>query len=237
MKTRVIITVCVLMATVSFAQNQKINEVEVEVTAAKFQSELYQSVNDLLNNNLEYPIVAIDRNIQGTEIIKFLVTTEGKLTDFKIVNSLGREIDREVLRVLRSTNGKWIPGSIDGIHENMEKEISVSFYLGPDEFVVSEANSLLHKGNKWMFTKNNPRKAIYYLNKGVKLLPYDAALLEARALCRYKLGDKRGSEQDRLRLTELAQRNESKNGNTHTNYSFEAIVARMDSVHMYKAPK
>lgn len=235
MKTRVIIAACVLMASVSFAQNHKINE--IEVTAPKFQSELHQSVNDLLNSNLEYPSIAIERNIQGTEIIKFLVTTEGKLTDFKIVNSLSREIDKEVLRVLRSTNGKWIPGSIEGIRENMEKEISVSFYLGPDEFVVADANALLHKGNKWMFTKNNPKKAIYYFNKGVKLLPYDETLLEARALCRYKLGDKRGSEQDRLRLTELAQRNESKNGNIQTNYSFEAIVANMDSVHVYKPTK
>ncbi len=222
--------ICAMLSTIAQEPELELLDIEEPVLDEKYFDNKAISINEILAKNIQYPARDIARHTQGTEIIKFEVTSEGRLTNFKIVNSLSREIDKEIFRVLRSTNGKWSPGTIEGIQVTMEKEISVNFFLGPEEFLVADAKACLQKGNKWMFGKNDPKKAIYFYNKGVKLLPYDETLLEARALCRYNIGDKRGGEKDRLRLIELARRNGNASDAIPNTYTMDWYYAKLDSM-------
>ena len=83
MKTTVLIVVCVLMLTEAFAQNQNINQ--MDVTAPRFTG-IYNSANEFLSNNIEYPPEMKYAGIQGTEVIQFVVTPKGELKDFTQIN-------------------------------------------------------------------------------------------------------------------------------------------------------
>lgn len=204
MKTRVIIAVCILMATVSFAQNQDLNE--IEVTAPKFHSELYNSVNDFLNKNVEYPTETKNAGLQGTEVVQFVVTQNGTVTDYKIINSVSPEVDREVIKVLKATNGKWNPGTTDGNPENMKTEVSVAFFMHSAEDMVKTAKNYQQKGNNLMFEKNNSKKALKYYNRAIVLLPGEESLLAMRGLCHYQLGNEIEATKDWERMKKIARK-------------------------------
>lgn len=207
MKTRVILAVCVLMATVSLAQNQKINE--VEVSAPKFQSELYKSVNDFLNSNAEYTSELKNTGIQGTEVIAFVVSPKGEISDYEVINSVSPAFDKVVIDLLESTNGKWNPGTANGKQVEMKTEVSVAFFLHSADDMIKTARHYQEKGNFWMFTKNNPEKARKYYNRGITLLPNEESLLAMRSLCSYEMGNINEAEKDWNRIKTLANNNKN----------------------------
>ena len=203
MKTSVLLVAGMLIVNVAFGQNKKLNE--IEVTAPRYQSEMYYSVNDFLKNAVEYPDKSKNAGLQGTEVVRFVVTPTGEITNFSIINSVSPEIDQEVLRVLKITDGKWNPGTADGNLVSMEKEISVSFFLHSEEEMIKMAKQYQQKGNKLMFEKNNPEKALKYFNQAIVLLPQEESLLAARGLCKYEIGDNDGAINDWNRLNTIAK--------------------------------
>jgi TonB family protein len=207
MKTSVIFLAGMLMAGVAFGQNQELNE--IEVTAPQFQSKMYKSVNDYLNNAVEYPAKSKNAGLQGTEVVQFIVTPTGETTDFTIINSVSSEIDQEVIRVIKVTDGKWKPGTSNGQAVAMEKEVSVAFILHSENEMISMAKQYQQQGNNWMYVKNNPEKALKFYNRGIVLLPSEESLLAARGLCKYQIGDENGAYNDWNRLKTLALRNGS----------------------------
>lgn len=66
-----------------------------------------------LTKNLNYPVTAQRRNVQGTVLVAFIVNKDGSITDLKVVSSVSPELDREALRVLRLMP-KWKPGEDHG---------------------------------------------------------------------------------------------------------------------------
>ena len=48
--------------------------------------------------------------------------------------------------------------------------------------------------------KKNPKKALKYFNKAIRLLPKEESILAARSLCRYELGDEKGAIEDYNRI-------------------------------------
>ena len=221
MKTNLIFAACMLIAITAFSQNltSKVYT-NVEVVAPKFNSSLYESINDFLKNAVEFPSQAKNMGLQGTEVVEFKVTTEGNIMDFKIVNSISAEIDNEVIRVLKVTDGKWKPGLVNGAPVDMKKEVSVAFISSSEKELVKEAKELQERGNHWMFEKNNPEKAIKYYNQGIRLLPFEESLLAARGLCKYELGDTEGALADWERIKNINDKNMSEtNFNLAGNYT------------------
>ncbi len=199
----------ILLAINSFGQVQEMKDDQFQMPCLNMVSSGYpeQNIDDFLRKNVNYPEISVERKTQGTEIIQFTVTPEGRLIKYKVINSVSPEIDKELFRVLRLTNGKWTPGMQDSKAVEMKYEISVNFFLYPKQFIVADANDYLQKGNKLMYSKQKPRKAMYYYDKGITLLPNNETLLAARGLCKYRLGDKKGANRDWNRLKVLAQRN------------------------------
>ncbi len=155
-----------------------------------------------LRENVEYPEVALKYNIQGTEVVQFTVTNTGEITNIKVINSVCPEIDDEVIRVLKTTQGMWEPGLKNGNPVEMEKEISMVFQIdgfknGTNENIFKEqATALYKKGNKALISQKNPEKALKYFDKALKYLPYESTILNSRAMARTLLNDKDGAQQD-----------------------------------------
>jgi protein TonB len=59
--------------------------------------------------NMTYPEIAKENGIQGRVYISFVVTTEGKVTDVKVLRGVDPSLDKEAVRVI-SMSPKWTPG-------------------------------------------------------------------------------------------------------------------------------
>lgn len=221
MKTKVTIAIFMLMAFIAQGQNETLISPdhidEVKVTPPEFAGiSLANSANDLslinsyLLNNLIYPEKSADYFLQGTEVVQFTVTTEGKVTDFKIINSVSKDIDQEMIRVLQNTNGMWKPGYNNNKPVDMLKEVSMLFYLNDQNKPVAEmfrerATGSFNKGSNALFEKHNVNKALRCFNEGIIYLPYDKSLLLMRGICRYEVGDKKGALEDWNRMSSLGE--------------------------------
>jgi hypothetical protein len=200
MKTSVIFLASMFIATLSFAQGQTLYNSEAEVIDPMFcandkiiQGETYKTIDEFLSKNIVYPALSISCKTQGTEVVRFTVNTSGELTNFTVINSVCKKMDEEVIKVLELTDGMWQSGTINGNPVAMVKEVSVVFNLHCSNNFVAMAKSYLKKGNKMLFKKSNPKKALKCYDMGINLLPNNETLLAARGLCKFKMGDKTGA--------------------------------------------
>jgi TonB family protein len=204
MKTSVFIIAGILIAAIATAQNQELKE--NKVTPPSYKGEAPISINEYLQKRIEFPAAELKWGRQGTVVIGFAVTPEGKLKNIEVINSVSNSIDMEVIRVLKSTDGMWTPGIINGEPAAMSNEISVVFKLYPEDNFIELAKKYMRKGNEALFVKNKPDKALKYFSRGITLLPNDENLLAIRGLCKYKLGDENGANSDWDRSKMLAKR-------------------------------
>ena len=211
MKTIAIFFSCMMLTVIASGQDQKPNLGEVKVTAPKFagienaveilNAKESETINDFLSKNFNYTDKR-DVKPEGTEVIQFTVTPAGELTDFVIINSVSREIDKEMIRVLQTTNGMWIPGYNNTLPAEMTKEVSMAFCTENNssksvtEIFNEKATHYFVDGNKALFEKQNPKKALKSFTWGINYLPYDKNLLIMRGICLYEKGDKDGAHKD-----------------------------------------
>ena len=211
MKTRFFISLTFLLSSFTvLGQNQTINLPESVITApeftANFKTEGQGYLKNYLLSHLEYPESSLQWNEEGTSVVQFLVTAKGEITNVNIVNSVSRDIDREVIRVLMSTSGMWRPALENGQPVAKEREVSIVFApgeLNPEQKFVKKAKESLALGNKQFFVKKNNKNALYFYDRAIRYVPNDKGLLVTRGMCKYQLGDKAGACKDWNRIKSL----------------------------------
>jgi tetratricopeptide (TPR) repeat protein len=221
MKRYVIFLICLTATIAVFGQNETIqinrDVEEVKVTPPKFTGvlnadKLYDAgkssaIKNYLAKNFVCPNSAAECNKEGTEIIQFTVTPDGRLTKFKVVNSVCKEIDKEMIRVLKNTNGMWVPGQNNGKPATMEHEVSMLFgNYTQDEIVnhfVEQAEKYHTMGSSKLIVEQRPKKALKYYNSGIRYLPNDKGLLLLRGICNYELGNEEEAKRDWNRIVSL----------------------------------
>jgi TonB family protein len=161
------------------------------------------SIDEFLSLHVQYPPDALKKHLSGTEVIQFTVSTEGELSSIKVVNSISRAFDEEVIRVLETTSGNWTPGTVHGKSEPMMREIALVFKTNPNYDLVFHAKEYQTKGNIMMFLKEQPERALKYYNQAKRLLPYEESILANCCLCKYCLGDNAGAKDDLERILSL----------------------------------
>lgn len=87
-------------------------------------AELYKFIND----NLNYPAMAIENNVQGRVVVQFVVTKDGSIGNVKVVRSVDRDLDNEAIRVCKKLP-KFIPGKQNGQPVNVWYTLPVTFKL------------------------------------------------------------------------------------------------------------
>lgn len=106
--------------------------------------------------NVRYPLLARQENIEGTVVSSFVVEKDGTISSPEIIKEIGGGCGQEVLRIVGAMNQvkiRWKPGTIDG------KPVRVRFNL-PVKFKLEEAPDYVMVGLDSVYT--NLDKETYY---------------------------------------------------------------------------
>ncbi len=85
-----------------------------------------------IQKHLKYPKLAYDSNIQGTVKVKFKIKANTKVDSVRIEKGLGYGCDEEAIRLIKLTNKKWKPASIEGKKLSTSVIYNIKFSL-PDD--------------------------------------------------------------------------------------------------------
>ena len=207
MKTGIILIVGLFLCAGAFSQ-ERIDKIqkEVKVTAPKFtgiqnvnlltDDKNQLSIDEYLAKNIEYPEKDKKAHIQGTEVVRFWVSPKGELSDFTVINSISPNMDEEVIRVLQTTNGMWLPGYNNDDPEAMESEVSVAFKINGMRYTpdfLKMGTRYFIKGGDSFLTDKNPKKGLRYYDKAAQYIPNDVNLLLLRGLAMFETGDHDGA--------------------------------------------
>ncbi|HLO60124.1 MAG TPA: energy transducer TonB [Bacteroidales bacterium] len=80
---------------------------------AMFEDGGLEKFRDWVQRNLVYPPITVENDIQGTVIVQFSITSQGKLVESKILRGVDPSLDNEVLRVVNSSPD-WKPAMVKG---------------------------------------------------------------------------------------------------------------------------
>jgi protein TonB len=86
------------------------------------------ALNKYLNGEVDYPTIAQENGIHGRVYIKFVVNTDGSVTDVEIMRGVDPSLDKAALKVVRDMP-KWTPGKQRGNPVRVSFTVSINFKL------------------------------------------------------------------------------------------------------------
>jgi TonB family protein len=89
-----------------------------------------------IHDHLIYPEVELKEKTEGTVLIAFVVTKEGKSVNAKIVESVTPDIDKEAMRLLSLI--EWFPSGKDGIEVDVNHSVEINFSVSKYKKWVKE---------------------------------------------------------------------------------------------------
>lgn len=73
-----------------------------------------KKLNAFISNSIIYPEYAKQNCLQGTVYISFQLTKDGRIYNSEVKKGFGIDLDKEALRLVRLTSGRWIvPAAFD----------------------------------------------------------------------------------------------------------------------------
>lgn len=85
-------------------------------------------LDSYMQSHLQYPQSAVDRGIQGTVNVSFVITKKGDITQIALLSSVSPDLDSEAVRLVRNMPS-WSPGVKDGVPVNVKYNLPVYFQL------------------------------------------------------------------------------------------------------------
>lgn len=70
-------------------------------------------IQDFLNENVNYPLSAIEKNETGTVYLSFVVELDGSFSEVEVLRGVSESLDNEAIRLIKSMPN-WIPGQYNG---------------------------------------------------------------------------------------------------------------------------
>lgn len=86
------------------------------------------NVQKWLAQQVKYPQIAIENNIQGKVFVQFVIEKDGSVSNITIVRGVDTALDKEAVRVI-SSMPKWQPGKQRGKAVRVSYTIPISFTL------------------------------------------------------------------------------------------------------------
>ncbi|MBK7588756.1 MAG: energy transducer TonB [Bacteroidetes bacterium] len=86
------------------------------------------NINAFLMKHIQYPTQAREMGIQGKVICRFVVNSDGLITNLTTINSIGGGCEQEALRVLKMMP-KWKPGKHQGKAVKVQMQLPILFKL------------------------------------------------------------------------------------------------------------
>lgn len=128
---------------------------EVFTTAAQMPSFPggYNALIEFLSSHIRYPLYAVDNNIQGQVVVKFVIEKDGRIGEIQIVRGVDKNLDREAIRVCK-TLPKFSPGrNENGDPVRVWYSLPITFTLTENE---NDTNVLgISQEKKWLPLRND----------------------------------------------------------------------------------
>ena len=86
------------------------------------------ALSEYFANNLKYPKKARKKKIEGTVVVNFIVTMNGKIQGATVTQSLNKDCDTEALRLVNAMP-KWTPATKNGIPAMSTYSLPIKFKL------------------------------------------------------------------------------------------------------------
>jgi len=83
---------------------------------------------EYLKNNIKYPQLARESNIQGTVFVTFVVEPNGGISNVKVLRGIGGGCDDEAMRVVKNMPS-WSPGKQRGKPVRVQFNLPIRFIL------------------------------------------------------------------------------------------------------------
>ncbi len=129
----------------------------------------------------EYPPFALENCISGITQMKFMVDTNGVVSDISVLSGVSTVLDNEAKQVLMASSGKWAPGTVNGVRTNMYTVHVFNYHIYNDNMqgiaynnidgttYTTFANCNETGCDIWGKTADCGHSERYYYNEGVKL--------------------------------------------------------------------
>lgn len=81
-----------------------------------------------ISDHIEYPTMAIEREIEGRVTVRFVVNKDGYVQDVTVIRGVHELLDKEAVRVIQSLP-RWNPGKQNGVAVAVYYNVPVNFTL------------------------------------------------------------------------------------------------------------
>ena len=81
-----------------------------------------------ISENIEYPQIAIEKDIEGKVFVGFVIQRDGKITNVYIERSVSYELDLVALQTIRKMP-RWRPGKSNGKNVRTKVRLPIAFTL------------------------------------------------------------------------------------------------------------
>ncbi|MEZ4806260.1 MAG: energy transducer TonB [Flavobacteriales bacterium] len=81
-----------------------------------------------MGKHVTYPEEAIENGVQGTVYVSFVIESDGRINEVKVLRGIGSGCDEEALRVVKSMPN-WIPGTQRGKPVRVRYNLPIRFHL------------------------------------------------------------------------------------------------------------
>ena len=123
--------------------------------SASFQGGDVKKFGEWVAQNLKYPDIAIKKGISGKVFVQYAINTTGEVVDVKVVRSANPLLDKEAVRVVKSSP-KWEPAKQRGTIVKQQFTIPIAFVndeqksqqSGEQVFTVVEQMPVFPGGDK-----------------------------------------------------------------------------------------
>lgn len=104
------------------------------------------SLPKYIATTIKYPVSALEKRIEGTVWVSFVINRQGKVTDTKVMKSVDPTLDKEALRVI-NTLPDWKPGRQRGKAVDVQFSVPIEFVLW--KAIPAHSEAVQPKKNAW----------------------------------------------------------------------------------------
>lgn len=156
----------------SQAQNQKAEVFSYVEQMPEFIAGA-DSLNRFIYCHLQYPKQAINQDIHGKVSVKFVVNSQGQISQLQVVKKVNPMLDSEAIRVVQLTEGLWKPGMQNGKAVDVYKVLPINFIIVVDTVKPIEKVEIIKNVEKNNFKmplyKNDKNAVVKHIGKNIAL--------------------------------------------------------------------
>jgi TonB family protein len=123
---------------------EEINSKIFEYEDAEIQAQYVGSdFGKFVYSNLTYPGTALNNNLEGTVTVRFVVETNGRLSNLGTDNNVGGGCEQEAIRVVKSS--RWKPAIKDAKAVRTQIYYPITFKLGPSQLKANDGGDMMRR--------------------------------------------------------------------------------------------